>query len=347
MIFEQRMNTLSIMIVTWNGDDLLGNCLSSIQKACGDTPEIVIVDNANLESTKQIVRKHPNAKYVPAPENLGFAGGNNLGLPHCTRPYVLLLNNDTIVHEQPFSCLIQYMEEHPKVAVVQGKMKLVSWGDVLDTCGTMLTPCGAGYDPFLMLPASSTRVTSHPVFSGKGACLMFRRDILAQLGGTLFYDHFHSNYEETDFCHRVWLTGNEVHFVDSPAIDHLQSRTISRLNQSQVQARTISNTLFSLLSTLEPLSIVRIVSRHLTIHCTLSCYHLCKGRLSDASAFWKALAMTIKRSRSICEARRYIATNRKIDDKTLFGKVMVHPPVAYYFHAYRGTLATYNKQHTA
>lgn len=62
--------------------------------------------------------------YVPTVRNLGFAGGNNVGLKACTRDFVLLLNNDTVVHEDSFSPLIDFLERHPKVGIVQGTMNV-------------------------------------------------------------------------------------------------------------------------------------------------------------------------------------------------------------------------------
>ena len=69
-----NLNNLSVLIVTWNGDDLLNNCLSSIFRVYGDALEIIVVDNANLESTKQLVSSFKNTKYIASASNLGFAG---------------------------------------------------------------------------------------------------------------------------------------------------------------------------------------------------------------------------------------------------------------------------------
>lgn len=334
-------SNLSVIIVTWNGDELLQGCLESIRRVCADEIEIIVVDNAACDSTRTIVSRYANAKYVKSETNLGFAGGNNLGLPHCTRKYVVLLNNDTIVHEDSFSPLVDYMERHPRVAVVQGKMRLSAWGDVLDTCGIMMTPFGVGYDPYVMRSTRETKVLSRAVFAGKGAFLAFRRSILERLGGVLFYDHFHCNYEETDFCHRVWLSGNEVHFVDTPPIDHLQSRTISKLNQELVLARTISNTLFSFLTMFEPRLRFGVVSRFLLIQFAVSVYYCCRLRFKGASSFWRALAMTWRKRSLIASTRRRVQACRVASDRDLTPLIMVRPPLSYYYHAFRGTLSRY------
>ena len=97
------LDRLSIIIVTYNSGEILRQCLNSLRHSCGVLPEIIVVDNANNSATKLLVAEYVNTKYIASEENLGFAGGNNLGLPYCTRDYILLLNDDTIIEEGPFS----------------------------------------------------------------------------------------------------------------------------------------------------------------------------------------------------------------------------------------------------
>lgn len=158
-----RLSELSILIVTWNGDDLLRQCLDSLATVCGTAPEIIVVDNAASADTAQLVAGFQNCKYVRAEKNLGFAGGNNLGVEHCTRPYVVLLNNDTIVHADSFTPLMQYLDEHPQVGVVQGTLNLSRCGNKLDSCGSLLSPLGGivqqhWYEPLAMVRLEPTTI---------------------------------------------------------------------------------------------------------------------------------------------------------------------------------------------
>ena len=58
------LSRVSILIVTWNGDDLLRDCLDSLDAVYADVPEIVVVDNAAMESTRNLVARHPHTKYI-------------------------------------------------------------------------------------------------------------------------------------------------------------------------------------------------------------------------------------------------------------------------------------------
>ncbi len=235
---------LSIIIVTWNGDDLLKNCLDSIRVVYGDVPEIVVVDNANAASTAALVAAYPNVRYVAAPENLGFAGGNNLALPHVTRDIILLLNNDTVVHADSFSPLIEFLDAHERVGIVQGTMNIPGLGNRLDDCGVLMTPFGIQRHLHHGEPTETTVLAPRKVFAVKGAMMMFKRAVLADADG-LFDPSFWSYYEETDFCHRARNRGWESWFVPTPPIDHLCGRTAGRFKREDIMARYFRNILVS------------------------------------------------------------------------------------------------------
>lgn len=327
---QKQFVDLSILIVTWNGDELLSDCLGSIRGACGEAVEIVVVDNANLESTRKIVSAHENARYVASAVNLGFAGGNNLGLDACTRKYVLLLNNDTIVHERSFVEMVDYLESHPQVAAVQGKMVLPLDGGRLDACGYLMTPYGPR--------VARTRSTTRAVIAGKGACLMFRRSVIDELGGVLFHGFFFNNHEEIDFCHRVWLAGYEVHYVDSPSIDHLNSRTFKKnpRRQTAVAALMMANYYTSLLTVFEKRNLLMIVGRSFLLDVFFFCALVATFKWRKASVYPRAIVRVFGRIPTILKIRHVVQSSRKTSDREIFDKVMVRPPLIHYLRAIRG-----------
>tara|TARA_R100001015_G_C4587254_1_gene143067 strand:- start:223 stop:1041 length:819 start_codon:yes stop_codon:yes gene_type:complete len=91
---------LSIIIVNYNGERFLKDCIESIKKACQDISyEIVIVDNASQDNSVKVLETQyaKDVKLIKSEENLGFAKGNNLGVSRSNGQYILLLNNDTIL----------------------------------------------------------------------------------------------------------------------------------------------------------------------------------------------------------------------------------------------------------
>ncbi|MEI9864258.1 MAG: glycosyltransferase [Limisphaerales bacterium] len=90
----------------------------------GVVTEVIVVDNASTDGSMEALRAYPWVKVVQSDQNLGFAGGNNLGLRECSFDYVLLLNNDTVVVSDFLQPLCDYLDQHPEVGAVQGKMQL-------------------------------------------------------------------------------------------------------------------------------------------------------------------------------------------------------------------------------
>ena len=314
------LSNLSIIIVTWRGDAVLADCLDSLSASCGAAPEIVVVDNDAAESTRELVARYANAKYLASPGNPGFAGGNNLGLRACSRPFILLLNNDTVVHEEPFSQLIGYLDEHPEVGAVQGTLKLVQSGDFYDECGSRLSRIGELADTHRLEPMSKV-VATHPVYHAKGACLLFRREALDCLGGVLFYDHFRSYGEDTDFCHRLWLAGYEVHYVAMPAVDHRCGVTAAKLPRTEIEAAIIANRVFSFLVNFGWYGYLRILLPLLAVYIIRCVGTTLLGNFGNAKIYFVALASVWRRRVFLAPARRQVQSSRRISDREWLKKV--------------------------
>jgi GT2 family glycosyltransferase len=327
------LDRLSIIIVTYNSGEILRQCLNSLRHSCGVLPEIIVVDNANNSATKLLVAEYVNTKYIASEENIGFAGGNNLGLPYCTRDYILLLNDDTIIDEEPFSDLIKYLQEHPKVGVVQGTMLLPNCENKLDSCGAFLTPFGVQKHRYFLEPLLNIeeQLQSLPVFGIKGALMVFNRNLLGKLNGVLFYDDFKSYYEETDFCHRVWLAGYEVHFVGTKPIKHLMGQTSRKFAQSEIWSQYIANILFSFNTLLDNYGRWYILPRFYLINIANFLRSILCFKWGMVSAYFKVFPMYKKTAALRKEVRKQIQSTRVISDRELFIRVVVKPPLKFYF----------------
>ena len=328
-----RLAELSILIVTWNGDELLRNCLESLAAVCGLEPEIVVVDNAASAETERLVAGFANCRYVRTEKNLRFAGGNNLGVAQCVRPYVVLLNNDTIVHEDSFTPLMQYLDGHPHVGVVQGTLNLSRCGNKLDSCGSLLSPLGGIVQLRFGEPLAEARLEPQTVFTVKGALMMFRRSLLEALPCGLFHGGFFNNYEDIDFCHRVWLTGKEVRFVPTPPVDHLYNATIRRLPRGDVRARELANAMFSLHSLLGAYGRWTLLPKFYAYRFLMFLRCVCTFKGKDAKVYVDAVRMTWRRRAEIAAVRREVWAKRVISDRELFKRVMFRPPFSYWWNS--------------
>jgi len=87
---------VSVIIVNWNGKNLLDECLDSLVAQTAKGIETILVDNGSQDGSADYVReRYPAVRLISLPENLGFAGGNNAGIRVARGEYIALLNNDT------------------------------------------------------------------------------------------------------------------------------------------------------------------------------------------------------------------------------------------------------------
>ncbi|HET8573282.1 MAG TPA: glycosyltransferase family 2 protein [Edaphocola sp.] len=113
---------LSILIVNYNGQRYLGDCLASIERCCiGIDYEIIVFDNASEDNSVDYIKEnHPYVKLIENDKNIGFSKGNNIAAKHSSARYILLLNNDTIL--QSDICPVIKIIEQDDTGVVGIKM---------------------------------------------------------------------------------------------------------------------------------------------------------------------------------------------------------------------------------
>jgi len=332
---------VSILLVNFNGAKLLPQCLDSLPPLPDGNYEVILVDNGSTDESLEVLRRYPWVRVIRSDRNLGFAGGNNLGLPLCSGEFVLLLNNDTILNGGFIDVLCAYLARRPEVAIVQGKMVLPRFGNALDVCGSFLTPFGFPYHYGFYKPDGPKYDRSYPVFSAKGACLMFRREIIEKVGGFLFDEDFFCYYEESDFCHRAWIAGFEVHFVNSPPIQHLMSGTAGGPHAAFVLKHYLRNMSWSLLANLSPGSRIRILPLFfgmLALGMAGSALKLDRPRFC---AHWAALQHCASRYGKIRSRRNLVRKLRRQPDAFIFDKVLRRPRLDYFLKTFTGNLAAY------
>lgn len=164
--------------------------------------------------------------------------------------------------------------------------------------------------------------------------MMFPRNMLSSEGaGFLFYDHFRSYYEESDFCHRVWLAGKEVWYVPTAPIDHLCGYTAGKFTHTEIMRQYIRNSFFSLHVNLGFWARMWILPAYYGVMAVHSLVHLFRGD-KDTFKANTAVFREIFDSRSeIRAARRKI--NRKVSDRWIFRRTLRVPPISYLLRSVR------------
>jgi len=228
---------LSVVIICWNDLRVIRDCLRSIHESTHSTDfEVIVSDNGSVDDSLEFIRKHyPRVRIVENNQNLGFARGNNAGISAATGEYVLILNPDTIIHDGALDKLVQFADRHPEAGAFGCR--------VLNPDGTYqasarLFPTVRRY---WVAALGLTRISSrflfeqYPGWQGdtersvdwqSGCCVMFRGDLLKNLGG--FDEQFFYHFEEVDLCRRVWNAGRSILFTPEAVITHLGGQSVGR-----------------------------------------------------------------------------------------------------------------------
>lgn len=324
------LSRVSILIVTWNGDDLLRDCLDSLDAVYADVPEIVVVDNAAMESTRNLVARHPHTKYISSKENLGFAGGNNLGWPLTSSEYVVLLNNDTRFTGDSITPLIEYMDSHPACAAAQGTVVFEAEPDKTDGTGLWWSPLGILAPEGAYKPLKEAPSDVREVFSIGGAFFVVRRSAVKKAGG-LFYDHFKSYYEEINLCHRLWLVGYHCAYVPTLPVLHRHSATASRLGWDRILKQYYRNIWFSTLTCFDWYGLLRFIPPLFLLCVAQSLVAMLKGRFNVCRAHMSNLGRLWRDRKLIRRTRRDVRGCAVLSDWKLFKSAVRSQPWSYYW----------------
>ncbi len=220
------MLDVSIIIVSFNARAHLERCLQSLHDAPpARSHEIIVVDNASTDGSAEAARRWPRVRVIEAGANIGFAGGNNVGIRASSGGCLLLLNSDTIVPPGAVDALLAALERDPAVAVA-GPRLVDSDGRAELSVGRMVGPWNELRQKLLM-PARAEQLARQEQFPDwvSGACLLVRRGDAEAVG--LLDERFFMYLEDVDFCAAIRARGRRILFTPSVEVTHVRgaSRT--------------------------------------------------------------------------------------------------------------------------
>ena len=339
---------VSILITAYKNAELVQRCVDSLIAVYGERlPETVIVDDAAGDiPTRKLAESYARygVKFAVMPHNGGFAGANNFGYPLCTKEFIVLVNSDIVFHEDSLSPLVAFMDLHPKAGIVQGTLVIRNGEENVDGrlngCGAFLTSFGVNTVlGWLAKDDDPVAQEARQCFAAYGAMFMIRRGVVESTCGGLFYDFFHTYYEEVNFCHRAWLAGWEVWYAPTPIVDHAHGATMSRFfAREEVLRKFYRNLRFSYLTCFGVRGLVALYPMFELLAFGQMLVPLMKFKGMYFRAHLWAWWQLLKMSALIWRTRRDIQRSRKISDSALF-KIIKRPySLREFLNAARGSL---------
>lgn len=235
------MLEVSIIIPNYNGIEYLENCLRSLKSQENQSEmEIIVVDNGSTDGSSELVhRKFPEISYLQLRDNYGFCKAVNIGIKAAKAPYVILLNNDTQVHEYFVRELLDGMKRYPKAFSCASLMLNYSNRAVVDDAGDYYSAFGWAYARGK--GKNSTEYQKEgKIFASCAGAAIYRKEVFEKIG---YFDEAHFAYlEDIDIGYRARIYGYDNYYIPSAKVYHVGSGTSgSRYNEFKVRNSSRNN----------------------------------------------------------------------------------------------------------
>jgi hypothetical protein len=220
---------VSIIILNWNGEEFLEECIVSLLKTTYSPIEIILVDNNSSDNSLDIVYKYPAIKIIRNECNYGYAQGNNIGIAGSHGTYVVTLNNDITVDPDWLNVSVKILESRRSIGMVCCRqMSYYDHGKIdglyhIIASDLTFFVFGRNHhlqdDPLFLKPGY--------VISVNGGSSILRKSMIEQVGG--FDARFFAYLDETDLCMKAFLNGWDSYYSPESVVYHKGSLSFKKM----------------------------------------------------------------------------------------------------------------------
>lgn len=241
------MKLVSIITVNYNHSHVTDALLDSILlENTYPNIEIIVVDNnSSINPVPDWELKYPSVFFIRAATNLGFAGGNNLGIVKASGEYLFFVNNDTVVTKNLVSTLVNTLEMHPMIGVISPKLLYYDHPTMLQYAGyskmnyyTARNTCIGQFEPDIGQYDQLNGATGFP----HGAAMMLTKRAIDRVG--MMAENYFLYYEELDWAERIRKAGMEIWVNMQATIYHKESISVGKQSALKVYFMNRNRILF-------------------------------------------------------------------------------------------------------
>ncbi len=323
------MKKLAIVILNWNGCDMMRRYLPSVlQNSVGD---VIVADNASTDgSVEMLFDEFPQVPVIVLEQNFGFAEGYNRALAQLPDyEYYLLLNSDVEIRQKSWNApMMEYMDKYPECAACQPKLRAlmapekdggkkrntqhVAWFEYAGAAGGFLDKYGY---PFCRGRVFNTVEKDEgqyddivPLLWGTGAALMVRASDWRESGG--LDGRFFAHMEEIDLCWRLRTMGRTIVCIPESTAYHLGGATLNQGNPRKTFLN-FRNNLLMLYKNLPEAELKSVMRMRCVFDYLAALQFLLKGDVKNCAAVFKARCEFLRIRPDFDKERRRIQQLRK------------------------------------
>lgn len=220
---------VSIITINFNNPDLTCDLIYSIKQSDYKNFEIIVIDNGSTKgNTFKIKKLFPDVNLIISKKNLGFSGGNNLGIENACGEYIFFLNNDTVIMPNSLRILVTKLQNNKSLGAVSPKIKYYYSPRIIQY---------AGSTPINTLTLRNKHLgngiedkgqfdNEHDTNYTHGAAMMFPKTIIEKVGK--MPEIYFLYYEEIDWCEKIKSSGYKIRYIPTSVVYHKESMSTGK-----------------------------------------------------------------------------------------------------------------------
>ncbi|MDT0605789.1 glycosyltransferase family 2 protein [Croceitalea rosinachiae] len=291
---------VSIITINYNESSVTLDMLESLKSLSYDNIEVIVVDNASPNDNPDIIKEqYPEVNLIKSKQNLGFAGGNNLGVNAAKGEYLLFINNDTIVPKDFIEPLVETLANDETIGMVSPKIKF-HWDPTLIQY--------AGYTPMNHWTIRNNSIGYHQKDEGDydqpgetesihGAAMMVPRRVVDKVG-TMTEIYF-LYYEEHDWAQAIKRAGYKVYYQPKSHILHKESLSTGKFSPLKTYYISRNRIVFARRNFKPAHLLVSLLFQTLVSIPKNTATFIVKRQFKHLKAFWKAIFWNVRNHKII------------------------------------------------
>lgn len=286
---------ISIITINYDHPEITCQLLESLRHVTWPNIEVIVVDNASPNDDPAIIKiNYPEIIFIQSKKNLGFAGGNNLGVRIAKGKYVLFLNNDTEVSPGFLEPLVRKMENDVSIGAVSPKIKFFFQQDIVQFAGiTEFNPYtirnrGIGYGE----KDDGRFDKDFPTAYVHGAAMMVPMEVIRKIG--MMSEAYFLYYEEHDWASRIRRAGYTLWYVHDSLVLHKESVSTGKMSPVKIYYMNRARVLYLRRNTNGLAFLIAFLYQLMISIPKNALVYLMKGRPDHFRAFHKAVSWHLK-----------------------------------------------------
>ena len=311
---ENQQPLVSIIVLNYNAKDILIDCIDSVFQSNYQNFEVILVDNDSDDNSFEICKKnYPEIKLIVNKSNLGYCGGNNIGIKEARGEFIIILNPDTLVEP---NWINEFLKSYKKFGDAIYQPKFISTDDheMLLSTGQMINLFGFGFSRDKGSYSKNKKYESEKIAYASGTCMFLPLTIMKNLN---YFDNFLFAYhDDLDLCWRASMMNIDSYFVPNSIVFHPREGYVFKWSKYKFYLME-RNRMYCILTHYSRKTITKLFPALLIIDIGVLLFYMKKGMAKEKI---KASFNILKNLKTIHNRNNQLQKFRTVPDKEIIKK---------------------------